>query len=275
MSETKFRLKIGIIGGTGIDQDSSIIKDKKLLDIKTTPYGSASDSQVISGTIEGVEVFIMGRHGSKHEVNPSDVNYRANLWSLKELGCTHVLVTTACGSLKQDITPGDFAILDQYIDRTIGRSRSFYKVSHIPQNKPFDQKLQQILIDSCVELNYKYHPKVTAVTIEGPRFSTLAESRLHQSWGCDIVNMTTVPEAQLAAELGLIYASLALVTDYDVWHESDDECVSVELVTNRLKQLAQRAKNVLVLAVKKVSQTDWTQVWTEKQNTAKSAIMTE
>jgi 5'-methylthioadenosine phosphorylase len=116
---------------------------------------------------------------------------------------------------------------------------------------------------------------VTAVTIEGPRFSTLAESRLHQSWGCDIVNMTTVPEAQLAAELGLIYASLALVTDYDVWHESDDECVSVELVTNRLKQLAQRAKNVLVLAVKKVSQTDWTQVWTEKQNTAKSAIMTE
>lgn len=273
MSETKFSLKIGIIGGTGLDQDSEILKDKRMVDIEKGPYGETSDSQVICGTIEGVVVYIMGRHGRRHDVNPSDVNYRANLWALKQLGCTHVLVTTACGSLRQDISPGDFAIIDQYIDRTLGRSRTFYKVSHIPQAKPFNQKLQEILEKSCTELNYKFHPKVTTVTIEGPRFSTLAESRLHQSWGCHIVNMTTVPEAQLAAELGLIYGALALVTDYDCWHESGDECVNVELVMNRLKQLSERAKHVLVLAVKNISETDWTHVWREKQNEAKSAIM--
>lgn len=274
-NETKFSLKIGIIGGTGLDRDSSIIKDLKLISVETTPYGNPSDSQVVSGTIEGVDVVVMGRHGSQHNINPSDVNYRANLWTLRQLGCTHALVTTACGSLKLDITPGDFATIDQYIDRTSLRARTFYKVSHIPQARPFDPKIEQILEESCAELGLKCHPKVTTITIEGPRFSTLAESRLYQSWGSDIVNMTTVPEAQLAAELGLIYGALALVTDYDCWHESDGESVNVELVMNRLKQLAENAKNILVLAVKKISETDWNQTWIRRQNEAKSAIMFE
>jgi len=273
MSGTNFSLKIGILGGTGLDQDSTILKEKKTVKIELTPYGEPSDTEVISGTIAGVQVYIMGRHGRDHSVNPSNVNYRANLWSLKELGCTHILVTTACGSLKEEISPGDFVILDQYIDRTITRARSFYKVSHIPQAKPFDQKLQDVLVESCAELKYKCHPNATTVTIEGPRFSTLAESRLHHSWGCEIVNMTTVPEAQLAAELGLFYGALALVTDYDVWHQSSDESVNVELVMSRLKELGDRAKNVLVLAVEKISKIDWTNAWTDKQNEAKSAIM--
>ncbi|CAG2115836.1 unnamed protein product, partial [Medioppia subpectinata] len=181
--------------------------------------------------------------------------------------------TTACGSLKLELTPGDFAVLDQYIDRTCLRSRTYYKVSHIPQGRPFDPKLQQLLEQSCAQLGFKCHPKVTTVTIEGPRFSTLAESKLHKSWGADIVNMTTVPEAQLAAELGLIYGALALVTDYDCWHDSDDESVNVELVMNRLKQLSEKAKQVLVLTVKKISETDWTALVDKKQRDAKSAIM--
>lgn len=268
-------LKVGIIGGTGLDRDSSIIKDLKLTSVSTTPYGDPSDSQVVCGRIEGTEVVIMGRHGSKHDINPSDVNYRANLWTLKQLGCTHVLVTTACGSLRMEVAPGDFAVLDQYIDRTCLRARTFFKVSHIPQVRPFSPKLQQILEQSCAQLDYKCHRAVTTVTIEGPRFSTLAESRLYQSWGADIVNMTTVPEAQLAAELGLIYGALALVTDYDCWHESDSESVSVDLVMNRLKLLAERAKNVLVLAVKTISEIDWTQDLERKVSEAKTAVMFE
>ena len=137
---------------------------------------------MISGTIEGTPVVIMGRHGCKHDINPSDVNYRANLWTLKELGCTHLLVTTACGSLKLSISPGDFAVVDQYIDRTCLRKRTFYKVSHIPQGRPFDIKMQTILEECCKQLAYKCHSSVTTVTIEGPRFSTLAESRLYKSW---------------------------------------------------------------------------------------------
>ena len=274
-TEANAALKVGIIGGTGLDRDASIIKDLKLIPVATTPYGDPSDPQVVSGSIEGVDVVIMGRHGSKHNINPSDVNYRANLWTLKQLGCTHVLVTTACGSLKLEIAPGDFAVLDQYIDRTSLRQRTFYKVSHIPQGKPFAAKLQQILEQTCAQLAYKCHRSVTTVTIEGPRFSTLAESRLYKSWGADIVNMTTVPEAQLAAELGFIYGALALVTDYDCWHESDNESVSVDLVMNRLKQLTERAKNVLVLAIKKISETDWSQDLERKRSEAKNAIMFE
>ncbi|XP_054168693.1 S-methyl-5'-thioadenosine phosphorylase-like [Oppia nitens] len=272
-TESEFRLKIGIIGGTGLDRDSSIIKDLKLVSVPTTPYGDPSDNEVITGTIEGVDIVLMGRHGSKHNINPSDVNYRANLWTLKELGVTIVLVTTACGSLKLEVSPGDFAILDQYIDRTCLRGRTFHKVSHIPQGKPFHPKLQQILEESIAQLGYKFHPKVTTVTIEGPRFSTLAESRLYKSWGADIVNMTTVPEAQLAAELGLIYGALALVTDYDCWHESDDESVSVDLVMNRLKELSERAKNVLSLTIKNISQNDWQTIWHKKQSDSKLAVM--
>lgn len=266
-------IKVGIIGGTGLDQDSSILQEKKEVTVETTPYGDPSDLQIISGKIHGIEVYILGRHGKNHNINPSNVNYRANLWTLKGLGCTHILVTTACGSLKEELAPGDFGILDQYIDRTVIRQRTFYTVSHIPQGKPINETMQKILVESCTELGFKFHPKITTVTIEGPRFSTLAESRLYKSWGADIVNMTTVPEVQLSAELGLIYGALALVTDYDCWHESETESVSVELVSNRLRELGERAKNVIVLAIKKIGQHDWKDVLARKQNEAQAAIM--
>jgi len=268
-------LKIGIIGGTGLDQDTELLQDKREVKVPTTEYGDPSDSVVIEGTISGVPVAIMGRHGRNHNISPSNVNYRANLWTLKHtLGCNIILVTSACGSLKEEIKPGDLGIMDQYIDRTCGnRQRSFYAVSHIPQARPYDPKLQAILEESCKELGYTVHPGLTAVCIEGPRFSTLAESRLHQSWGAHLANMTTVPETQLASELGIPYAALALVTDYDCWHEDEHESVTVELVTERLRQLSIKAKAVLTVAIKKLAQLDLSEHIKAKEQQAKAAIM--
>ncbi|RWS31887.1 S-methyl-5'-thioadenosine phosphorylase-like protein [Leptotrombidium deliense] len=270
-------IKIGIIGGTGLESDVNILTDVKQLKTEETPFGCPSDEYVTEGFIGEIPVIIMGRHGKDHNISPTNVNYAANLWTLKSNGCTHVLVTTACGSLKQQIAPGSLCIVDQYIDRTQGKRRNtIYTVSHIPQGLPFDRTLQvliELLEESCAENGVEYHKRVTTVTIEGPRFSTLAESRLYQSWGCDIVNMTSVPEAQLAAEMGLVYAALALVTDYDCWHCDESESVCVELVDKRMKELKIKASKVLVSAVKKCSAINWQQIIDEKSQTAKNAIM--
>ncbi|KAI1286068.1 S-methyl-5'-thioadenosine phosphorylase [Halotydeus destructor] len=269
------QIKIGIIGGTGLDQDADVLLDKRTVPVPKTPFGEPSDSEVIEGKIANVTVYILGRHGKHHTVSPSNVNYRANIWAMKELGCTHLLVTTACGSLKEEIAPGQFAVLDQYIDRTSGkRQNSFYTVAHIGQAQPFNRRVQSIVEQSCKKLGYVCHTNETAVTIEGPRFSTLAESRLYQSWGAGIVNMTAVPEAQLAAEAGLIYASIALVTDYDVWRENEDEHVSVEVVMNRLKELGAKAKQVLVMAVTEIGAQDWKADIAKYKAAVEIAIMT-
>merc|ERR1712029_646780 len=228
--------KIAIIGGTGLDENLDIFKNKVEVDLPKTPYGEPSDSKIVKGKLFDMEVYIMARHGKKHLINPSDVNYRANIWALKELGVHIIIATTACGSLKPEIKPGHLVVLDQYIDRTKGnRKGTFFKVAHIPQNEPFDEDVRQFLIEACQQLRYDYAKEGTAVTIEGPRFSTKAESKLYQCWGAHIVNMTSVPEAQLAAELGIHYGALALVTDYDCWHEDPEESVNVKLVEQRLK----------------------------------------
>ena len=267
-------IKVGIIGGTGLGQDSSFLEDITQIPVTDTPYGSPSDSVIISGKIANVDVIIIGRHGKNHNVNPSNVNYRANLWLLKQQKCTHVLVTTACGSLENNIKPGSFCILNQYIDRTKGyRKSSFYNVCHVSQAHPFDLKMQELLEESLKELNFPYCSKATTVTIEGPRFSTVAESKLYQSWNCQVVNMTTVPEAQLAAELGLVYSAIALVTDYDVWHENKLESVNVDLVTQRLIHLSVKAKQVIVLTIQKVSKVDWSKIIETKEKDYKIALM--
>lgn len=268
-------IKIGIIGGTGLDQDGTILEDRQMVPVPETPFGFPSDPEVVHGKIDGIDVYILGRHGRRHDVNPTNVNYRANLWTFRELGVTHILATTACGSLKEAMAPGHLAVVDQYIDRTnIRGGRSFYKVAHIPQPRPFEPKLQQILLDSATESGYIVHPSVTAVAIEGPRFSTLAESKLYQSWGADLVNMTLVPEVQLASELGFVYASLALVTDYDCWH-SDELSVSVEFVTKMLQTLSAKAKDVLVRAISKIKVVDWTETIKTRRSAAEQAIMVE
>lgn len=267
---------VGIIGGTGLDQDTSLLRNKQTVDLLETPFGYASDRQAIKGEIEGVEVYILSRHGKKHDVSPSHVNYRANLWTLvKQLKCTHLLVTSACGSLKEEIAPGHVGILDQYIDRTCGgRERSYYKVCHVEQRNPINKTMQDFIEKACQDLGLVCHNNLTAVTIEGPRFSTLAESRLHRSWGCDVVNMTSVPEVQLATELATMYACILLITDYDCWRENED-CVNATLVVERMKDLGEKARKIIPLVIKQIANHDWTEQKAHNERSLAESIMTE
>lgn len=267
---------VGIIGGTGLDQDSSLLQKKELVDLEQTPFGYASDKQAVKGEIEGVRVFIISRHGKSHNVSPSNVNYRANLWTLVEqLGCTHILVTSACGSLREEIAPGHIGILDQYVDRTCGpRERSFYKVCHVEQRYPVNKTMQSFIEQSCKELGLICHKDLTAVTIEGPRFSTLAESRLHRSWGCDVVNMTSVPEVQLATELATMYACILLITDYDCWRDNE-EGVNATLVVERMKDLGEKARKLIPLVIKKIAGHDWTEQKASNVKSLAESIMTK
>jgi len=228
----------------------------------------------VTGRISNTEVVLIARHGKNHDVNPSNVNYRANLWALKkQFKCHIVLATTACGSLKEDIPPGTLVVLDQYIDRTRRGNQSIYKVTHVPQGDPFDPQVRECFIKALKRIGYDHRTTGTAVSIEGPRFSTKAESKLFQSWGADIVNMTSVPECSLSAELSLQYASLALVTDYDCWHEDPDESVSVDLVGDRLPQLREKAQNVLIETIKEIEQCNWQNCHARTLRIASSSIM--
>lgn len=265
---------VGIIGGTGLDQDSSLLKNKSLVDLKETPYGKASDTQAIAGEIEGVQVYILSRHGKSHDINPSHVNYRANLWTLvKQLGCTHVLVTSACGSLKEDIAPGHIGILDQYIDRTCGtRERSYFKVCHVEQRSPINKTMQNFIEQAAKEQGVTCHKNLTAVTIEGPRFSTFAESKLHRAWGCDVVNMTSVPEVALATELATFYACILLITDYDCWRENE-ESVNANLVVERMKELGAKARKIIPGVIKRLASFDWSEQTEASKKMLNDSIM--
>jgi 5'-methylthioadenosine phosphorylase len=178
---------------------------------------------LIIGKISGVDCVLLARHGRKHDVSPTNINYRANIWALKEAGCTHILASTACGSLKEEIKPGNLVILDSFIDCTTKRELTFFDgktpgcppgICHIPMDSAYDEETRKALIETAKELGIVCHPSGTSVCIEGPRFSTRAESNVYRSWGAATVNMTTVPEAQLAKEAGLLYASVAMATDY-------------------------------------------------------------
>ena len=175
------------------------------------------------------------RHGRKHTIMPSHVNYRANIDALRKEGCTHVVVATACGSLREEYKPGDFAILDQFIDRTTKRHSTLYDgakdsppgVCHIPMGTPFCERTRQVILSAAKSVDMCVHDHATMVTVEGPRFSTRAESMMFRQWGGDLINMTTVPEVVLAKEAGLSYASIAMVTDYDCWRVSSEDHVSI------------------------------------------------
>lgn len=241
-------VKIGIIGGSGLD-NPNILKEAQDIEINT-PYGKPSSPLKI-GKIENVEVVLLARHGRKHTIMPTNVPNQANLWALKQLGCTHILASTACGSLKEEIKPGNFVFIDQFIDRTTKRKQTFYEseqVCHIPMAEPFCRKLRNLLEESARELNLPYHQKGTVITIEGPRFSTKAESKMFRQWGADVINMSTVPEVVLAREAGICYVAVAMSTDYDCWHESE-ETVTIDAV---LKVFKQNAENVLKLFLKTI-----------------------
>ncbi len=234
-------VKIGIIGGSGIDDNLHLtqVNRSKL----HTPYGATSDL-VITGKLQGMDIVALPRHGNDHRIMPSLVNYRANIWAFRELGVTHVIATTACGSLREEIEPGHLVFIDQFIDRTTRRAPTFYEgmaVCHIPMAEPFCPQLRKLFSKVAAELKIPHHDRGTVVTIEGPRFSTKAESRMFQMWGGDVINMSTVPEVVLAREAGLCYAVIAMSTDYDCWHESK-ETVTFELI---LKTMETNAANVL------------------------------
>ncbi len=235
--------KVGIIGGSGLDDQLNLTQVEKIK--LHTPYGATSDL-VITGKLGGMDVVALPRHGADHRIMPSRVNSRANIWAFREMGVRQVIATTACGSLREDIEPGHLVFLDQFIDRTTRRAQTFYEgntVCHIPMAEPFCPKLRKLCAATAAELKIPHHSAGTVVTIEGPRFSTKAESRMFRAWGGDVINMSTVPEVVLAREAGLCYAAIAMSTDYDCWHESK-EPVTFELI---LKTMATNAANVLRL----------------------------
>lgn len=244
------RVKIGIIGGSGLD-DPGLLADFQEVEV-STPYGAPS-SLLVTGTYAGREVVILARHGRKHTIMPTKVPFRANIAALKQSGCTHILATTACGSLREKIKPGELIFLDQFIDNTKHRLLTFHedRVIHTPMADPFCASLRQVLIDAAKKLGLAFHPTGTMITIEGPRFSTRAESRMFQMWGADVINMSTVPEVILARELGICYQSVAMATDYDCWKE-DEEPVTWEIIERRMKQNADNVKRLLLAAIPQV-----------------------
>ncbi len=243
--------KIAIIGGSGLE-DPSILKNAKSVQLPT-PYGEpGSDFKI--GEISGVEVAILSRHGRQHTIPPTQVNNRANIWAINELGCSYILATTACGSLREEIKRGDLVIPGQFIDFTRHRAITFFdkfepgNLKHTPMADPFNDKMRSVLIGKAQQLGLKCHPKGTVVTIEGPRFSTRAESNMFRLWGADIINMSTAPECILANELGIKYAAIAMSTDYDCW-KTDETSVTWEEV---LKVFNQNVDNVVNLLVKSI-----------------------
>jgi len=243
--------KIGIIGGSGLD-NPDILKDPKDINVKTR-FGEPS-SPLKTGKINGVDVVLLARHGREHTIPPTQVNFRANIHALKEAGCTHILATTAVGSLREEIGRGDFVILDQFIDFTKQRKMTFFesfephKPMHTPMADPFDKKLRQVLNDACKELKLKHHEKGTVVTIEGPRFSTRAESHMFRGFGADVINMSIATEAALANEAGVPYAAVAMSTDYDCWLETETPVTWEDI----LKVFGQNVKKVTDLLVKAI-----------------------
>jgi len=240
--------KIAIIGGSGFE-NPEILKNQAEIEIET-PFGEPS-SAFKTGQIGGIEVVLLSRHGRDHSIPPTQVNNRANIWAIKELDCTHILATTACGSLREEISRGDLVIIDQFIDFTRHRPITFFEkfaentLNHTPMADPFDKELREKLAETASVLQLKFHKSGTVITIEGPRFSTRAESLMFRSWGADIINMSVAPECILANELQIPYAAIALSTDYDCW-KIDEEPVTWEEV---LKVFYQNVENVIRLII--------------------------
>ena len=243
-------MKIGIIGGSGLD-DPDILKDPVKLAV-TTAYGEPS-SPILAGEINDTQTLILARHGTKHQYSPTQVNNRANIQALKEAGATHILATTACGSLREEIDRGHLVILDQFIDFTRFRKNTFadsfeHGAVHTPMAEPFDRMLSDQLYETAQGLGLSVHKGGCVITIEGPRFSTIAESKMFRMWGADVINMSTAPEAMLANEAGIPYGAVAMSTDYDCWKE-DEEPVTWEEILRVFNNNADNVKRVLIETV--------------------------
>jgi 5'-methylthioadenosine phosphorylase len=236
--------RIGVIGGSGVYEMEGLtdVEEVKV----ETPFGEPSDLIVI-GTLEGRRVAFLPRHGRGHRIMPTELPSRANIYALKSLGVEHIIAVSACGSMKEEIHPLDMVIPDQIFDRTRGRINTFFGggvVAHISFDEPFCPDLSALLYQAARDTGANVHKGGTFVVIEGPAFSTKAESRIYRQWGVDIIGMTVLPEAKLAREAEICYAVLANVTDYDVWHVSE-EPVSVEMLIDNLLKNAEMAKRII------------------------------
>ncbi len=213
------QVMIGVIGGSGIYEIDGL-EGASWLRVDT-PWGAASD-KILTGRLAGVPIAFLPRHGRGHVQSPTSVNYRANIDALKRVGVSDVVAVSACGSLRADMAPGDFVLVDQFIDRTVLREKSFFGagcVAHVSLAEPTCARLSAACAAAAAGSGLRLHRGGTYLAMEGPQFSTLAESRLYRGWGCDVIGMTAMPEARLAREAELCYASVAMVTDYDCWHE--------------------------------------------------------
>jgi len=236
--------RIGILGGSGLyEMPGFTAAEEVRLD---TPFGEPSDA-FVTGILEGREVVFLSRHGRGHRLSPSEINYRANVWGMKKLGVELLVAVSACGSLREDIRPGEFVVIDQIIDRTRGRRATFFEngiVAHIMFADPITRELAEPLAAAAEKAGAKVHRGGTYLCMEGPAFSTRAESRLYRSWGADVIGMTNVTEAKLAREAEIAFATLALATDYDCWYEAHGD-VTVEEVIRVLMQNVARAQETV------------------------------
>ncbi len=245
-------IKIGVIGGSGLYQMDGLtdVEERAI----STPFGDPSDKFII-GTLAGQRVAFLPRHGRAHSLNPTELPSRANIWAMKSLGVKYIIAVNAVGSLREDYAPRHIAIPDQLFDRTRLRDLTYYEggiVVHMGVAEPFSPELSALLYEGVQETGATVHKGGTLVVIEGPRFSTKAESNIFRQWGCDLIGMTNIPEALLALEAEIAYATMAHVTDYDVWHETE-EPVTVEAVIANLTANVDTAKQALRNAIAKLA----------------------
>lgn len=246
--ETKI---VGVIGGSGLYEIDGL--EDKCERVLSTPFGDPSDA-FLCGTFEGTPMVFLPRHGRGHRISPTEINFRANIWGLKQLGVTHVISVSAVGSMREDIVPGDFVVIDQFIDRTRHRPDTFFDngvVGHVLFADPVCNEVRQALLGAAKEVGVRVHDGGTYVCMEGPQFSTRAESKLYRSWDVDVIGMTNMQEARLAREAELCYATVAMATDYDCWHEGHDD-VTVEAVVAVMRKNVGNAQKVVMEAVRRM-----------------------
>ncbi len=243
---------IGVIGGSGVYDIDGLSGDEWRH--VESPFGAPSDA-FLSGELDGQKMVFLPRHGRGHRVPPSELNYRANIDALKRQGVTEIISVSAVGSLREDLAPGTFVIVDQFIDRTFARTKSFFEtglVGHVSMADPVCGRLGDALEAAAREIDVRHVRGGTYLVMEGPQFSTKAESELYRSWGCDVIGMTNMPEAKLAREAEICYATVAMSTDYDCWHPHHDE-VTVEQIVRVLQENAEHARALIKAVVPKLT----------------------
>lgn len=264
-------IDIGIIGGSGIYEFDDL-EDIEEIEVKT-PFGSPSD-KIITGRINNLGVAFLPRHGKGHTIIPSQVNYRANIFAFKKLGINKIIGVSAVGSMKEHLAPGDLVIVDQYFDRTKTRSSTFFGnglVAHIGFDQPVCENLTELIGNKSRDKDIQMHKGGTYLCIEGPQFSTYAESRIYRSWDVDVIGMTAIPEVKLAREAEMCYSTMAFITDYDCWKE-DHDAVTAEMVTNQVKENSRNAKAILKDVFLELSKGDYGEC--SCRNALETSIMT-